>query len=278
MAPTPERDGRHDFDFLHGTWRIHNRKLRSPLTGSDDWYEFEGRSVERPIWGGQANLEEYDATLPDGTEIHGLALRLYDVNARHWTIHWSDSSRGTLDPAMTGTFRDGVGEFLSQEMVLGRMVLVRFPLDQLRPQLGALGTGLLHRPRPHVGDELDHGVQSDWSGVLGVGPAEPLNHLRVDVGRRLQADLPPHGLVDGGWPQPSGRLLHLEPEPKVDPRPCARHHARERSARRHKGHEPLARLYGYVTKRHGGRDDGVVDRTELGAISVLPIDELVSRS
>jgi hypothetical protein len=49
-ASAPLRDGRHDFDFLHGTWRIHNRRLRNPLTGSADWYEFEGRSIERPLW------------------------------------------------------------------------------------------------------------------------------------------------------------------------------------------------------------------------------------
>lgn len=125
-APAPLRDGRHDFDFLHGTWRIHNRRLRTPLSGSSDWIEFEGRSVERPLWNGQANLEEYEATLPDGTPIHGLALRLYDPQSRRWTIHWSNSAKGTLDPPMTGTFRDGVGEFLSHEDYNGRMILVRF--------------------------------------------------------------------------------------------------------------------------------------------------------
>ncbi len=67
----PLADGAHDFDFLHGTWRIHNRKLRNPLSNMTEWYEFEGRAVERPFWDGQGNLEEYDATLPDGTAIGG---------------------------------------------------------------------------------------------------------------------------------------------------------------------------------------------------------------
>lgn len=125
-APFPLRDGAHDFDFLHGTWRIHNRRLRRPLSGSCEWYEFEGRAVERPLWDGQGNLEEYEATLPDGTPIRGLALRLYDPVARRWTIHWSSSTTGRLDPAMSGTFRDGVGEFIGHEDFQGRMVLVRF--------------------------------------------------------------------------------------------------------------------------------------------------------
>jgi hypothetical protein len=124
--PTTTRDGARDFDFLHGRWRIHNRKLRDPLSGSSEWYEFEARSVEQPVWGGDANLEEYDATLPDGSRLRGLALRLYDTAARRWTIHWSTAARGTLDPAMYGTFLDGVGTFYSHEDYHGRMILVRF--------------------------------------------------------------------------------------------------------------------------------------------------------
>ena len=120
------REGVHDFDFLHGTWRIHNRKLRAPLVGSNEWYEFEGRAVERPLWDGQANLEEYEATLPDGTPLRGLALRLYNPAAKHWTISWSSSTTGTLDPPMTGTFTNGVGTFYSHEDYKGRPIIVRF--------------------------------------------------------------------------------------------------------------------------------------------------------
>ena len=122
----PLADGAHDFDFLHGTWRIHNRKLRDPLCNSTEWYEFEGRAVERPFWDGQGNLEEYEATLPDGTRIRGMALRLYNPGARRWTINWASSTTGTLDPQMTGGFRDGRGEFYSHEDYKGRMILVRF--------------------------------------------------------------------------------------------------------------------------------------------------------
>lgn len=44
-APPPVHDGTHDFDFIHGAWHIHNRRLRHPLTESTEWYEFEGDSV-----------------------------------------------------------------------------------------------------------------------------------------------------------------------------------------------------------------------------------------
>jgi hypothetical protein len=119
-------DGARDFDFLHGTWRVRNRKLRRPLTGSEEWYEFTGRSTEQPIWGGRANIEEYDATLPDGTRLRGLALRLFDPRANRWTIHWSNGVNGTLDTPLTGTFRDGVGVFYGHDNHAGKMVPVRF--------------------------------------------------------------------------------------------------------------------------------------------------------
>ena len=32
-----ERDGRHDFDFELGTWKIHLKRLVQPLTGSSTW-------------------------------------------------------------------------------------------------------------------------------------------------------------------------------------------------------------------------------------------------
>ena len=45
------RDGQADFDFVIGSWTVHNRRLRHPLTGSDSWNAFEATSVARKIWG-----------------------------------------------------------------------------------------------------------------------------------------------------------------------------------------------------------------------------------
>ena len=36
-APPPARDGRHDFDFEAGTWKIPLKQLQHPLTGSTTW-------------------------------------------------------------------------------------------------------------------------------------------------------------------------------------------------------------------------------------------------
>jgi hypothetical protein len=114
-----------DFDFLHGSWRIHNRRLRQLFSDSSDWYEFEGAAVERPLWDGQANIEEYDADTPTG-RIRGLALRLYNPRAEEWIIHWAGSATGTLDSPLTGEFNEGRGVFHGQDLHEGRTILVRF--------------------------------------------------------------------------------------------------------------------------------------------------------
>jgi hypothetical protein len=119
------RDGTHDFDFLEGRWRVHHRRLRRPLSGSSDWYEFEGSAVERTLWDGRANLEEVEVVMPTG-RLRALALRLYDPASRQWSIHWSNSAAGTLDTPMIGEFRDGRGVFLCQERYDGRVILQRF--------------------------------------------------------------------------------------------------------------------------------------------------------
>ena len=38
-------DGQADFDFLIGSWKVHNRRLKKPLAGSTEWYEFEATVV-----------------------------------------------------------------------------------------------------------------------------------------------------------------------------------------------------------------------------------------
>src|SRR4051812_43201613 len=69
--------GLHDFDFLVGEWRVHNRRLKERLAGSNEWEEFEGTIVSRPYMGGWANVDDTEFRTPQGL-YRGVAPRAYD--------------------------------------------------------------------------------------------------------------------------------------------------------------------------------------------------------
>ncbi len=122
-----ERDGQHDFDFHFGSWKVHNRRLFKPLTGSKDWVEFEGTVVAKPVWGGLGNMDELEGDGPNG-KIRGMTVRLYNPKAREWSIYWANQANGVFSmPPTVGKFNDkGVGEFYDREVWDGKNILVRF--------------------------------------------------------------------------------------------------------------------------------------------------------
>ncbi|MGC2768026.1 MAG: hypothetical protein WB607_21150 [Candidatus Acidiferrum sp.] len=122
-----ERDGQHDFDFQFGSWKVHNRRLLHPLTGSNEWVEFDGTVVARPVWGGRANMDEFEADAPSG-HIEGMTVRTYNAKAHEWSIYWANQRTGVVSlPATVGKFNDhGIGEFYDQEEFNGRTIFVRF--------------------------------------------------------------------------------------------------------------------------------------------------------
>jgi hypothetical protein len=128
------RDGQHDFDFEIGTWNTHVRRLLHPLTGSTTWVELEGTSVVRKIWNGRANLVELDIEGPSG-RIEGLSLRLYNPESHQWSLNFANSSAGTLTQPTVGEFKNGRGEFFSQETLSGRAIYVRFVISCASPDV-----------------------------------------------------------------------------------------------------------------------------------------------
>jgi hypothetical protein len=124
MHDHDHHDGRHDFDFIHGRWRVQNERLRARLVGSDDWEVFTAIDECRPLLGGIGNLEEFHTTWNGGYD--GLALRLYDLAARQWRIYWSSNRSGVLDPPVSGHFENGIGTFYGEDAHEGRPVRVRF--------------------------------------------------------------------------------------------------------------------------------------------------------
>ena len=129
--PPKTRDGLHDFDFNLGTWKTHIRYLRQPATGPS-WVEFNGTVVVRKVWDGRAQLEEIEA---DGSAGHfeGLTLFRYNPESRQWSQNFANSNYGTISTPSVGEFKDGRGEFYSQEPYHGKIVLIRGVWSDIAP-------------------------------------------------------------------------------------------------------------------------------------------------
>jgi NIPSNAP len=120
------RATKHDFDFLHGSWNVHNRYLKERLKHSTEWIEFEARSDAEPLLNGLGQLDRYSA-IRNGSPIEGITLRLFNPSTGEWSLHWADTVRaGVLLPPMIGRFKGQVGEFFGDETVGGKKVLCRF--------------------------------------------------------------------------------------------------------------------------------------------------------
>lgn len=128
-AQVPAHDGQRDFDWEAGTWKTRLRRLAHPLSGSREWLAYEGTSVVRPLLDGRANLVELDVRGPAG-RIEGVSLRLYNPQARQWSLNYASARGGVLTRPVFGSFRDGRGEFHGLENVDGREVLVRFTISR----------------------------------------------------------------------------------------------------------------------------------------------------
>jgi hypothetical protein len=125
MTEDTLNDGRHDFDFYMGSWRIQNRRLKERLKGCTEWEEFEGRSDCHPILGGVGNFDEVSFTRETGVS-QGMTLRLFNPKSKQWHIYWADSNNVNLELPMVGGFQGERGEFYAHEPFEGRMVYSRF--------------------------------------------------------------------------------------------------------------------------------------------------------
>jgi hypothetical protein len=119
-SPSPTSSPR-DFDFLHGNWQIHNRKLRSRLTGCTEWTEFDFTSETRSILGGFGNIDET-----------GNTMRLFDAETRYWIIY-SAWAGATYVDEMKGSFEDRIGRFYSRDSHDGKPVICQFQWDATDP-------------------------------------------------------------------------------------------------------------------------------------------------
>jgi hypothetical protein len=125
------RDGQHDFDWELGTWTTRVRVLKNPLSGqAPDWASYEGSSVVKPLMDGRANFVELSVKSASGA-IEGGALRLYNPQARQWSLNYAGLRNGLLTAPVFGAFDSaGRGTFVGQDQMDGRTILVRFVITR----------------------------------------------------------------------------------------------------------------------------------------------------
>jgi hypothetical protein len=119
--------GPHDFDFLVGRWYAHSRRLAKPLSGSDEWVEFDSvhDGVLLPSGFGVAD----DYRIEGRPDFLGLALQVYDPATRQWRAYWY--RLGAMTPPLLGTFRDGVGVFEGPDQHEGKPIITRYTWSQI---------------------------------------------------------------------------------------------------------------------------------------------------
>jgi hypothetical protein len=119
-----EKDGRHDFDFFVGSWKVYHRRLKEILKNSGDWEEFQSTVTDRNIMGGIGNLEEMVFERETG-RAYGTSLSIFNPPTGQWSQYWVDSTNAVLQDPMVGKFTNGVGELFSEDEFEGRRVLAR---------------------------------------------------------------------------------------------------------------------------------------------------------
>jgi hypothetical protein len=119
-------DGRADFDFEVGRWKVESRRLMAPLQGATEWETFVGIAESRKVLGGLGIIDEITNERPSG-RTQGMTLRLFDPQSQQWTIYFAGHAQGVLvgllqgvlTSPLIGGFTAGRGAFYGHEFIDG---------------------------------------------------------------------------------------------------------------------------------------------------------------
>lgn len=120
-------DRNKDFDFNYGRFKTHVKRLQQ-----SKWLDYDGTSMIAPVWNGRASLFELEVDGAPG-HIEGMGLRLWNPESHQWNLNWANSRDGAMGVPCVGEFRDGRGEFVDQELLDDRAILVRNGFSGITP-------------------------------------------------------------------------------------------------------------------------------------------------
>jgi hypothetical protein len=143
-----------EWDFLAGSWKVRNRRLRQRLVGSSQWDEFDSTLTNWPVLGGRGNIGDNEFKGP-GAPYRGMSLRAYNVQRGEWLSWWLDGRHpADIGTPMRGHFVDGVGTLFGVDEFRGKAV-------KTRSQWTGVDT---NRPRWEQSASLDGGAtwETNW--------------------------------------------------------------------------------------------------------------------
>jgi hypothetical protein len=120
-------DASHDFDFLIGSWKSEQHKLKKRLANNNEWEHFSSDIRVKKLPAGLGNIDELD--MPTAT---GLTLRLFNPKTQLWSIYWISSANPVMDTnPVVGRFSGNVGEFFCDDDFEGKKIRVRYTWTNL---------------------------------------------------------------------------------------------------------------------------------------------------
>ncbi len=126
--------GINDFDFLQGSWSIHNRRRTNAFRPENEgvWEEFAATHTGVKYLDEKVNIEFFEGTFPGGEVRKGLTIRTFDPQSQQWSIRWLDNHNPHDFSPLVGGFRDGIGLFYQEvEAPDSQSVHVRFTWDNI---------------------------------------------------------------------------------------------------------------------------------------------------
>ena len=127
-----ETSSKNDFDFFAGKWNVHNKKLKSRLSNSNEWIEFDATQEMRKVLTSIGNVDNMYATI-DGKPYEGMTVRLFNPATRLWSIYWADNNLGVMDKPVVGSFDRNTGTFFCKETFKDKEIIVKFHWDISNP-------------------------------------------------------------------------------------------------------------------------------------------------
>lgn len=121
-----------DFDWYVGSWKIHNKKLKSRLSNATEWLEFEATDEAQPILNGLGKMNQFRRTV-DGKPFEGMSLTLFNPTSKLWSIYWATSDGGFFEAPVVGSFEGNVGTFYVKDVFEGKPIIVRAQWDITNP-------------------------------------------------------------------------------------------------------------------------------------------------